>query len=149
MPDAKSLLDRFARDFLGLDREDPIVTASGRARHVYLDTTATSLMPRMVWSGIDRYFCSASANSHTEAHRAGRDTTQAIEDSRHAIGRLVGYNADEDVVLFTSNGATGAINFLARALFPPELRVVLKRFPGGPPALLLEALRGAIGDYSR
>src|SRR5262245_13807144 len=108
----------FFRGFLGLEHIDPVAGSDPpRARRrVYLDTTATALMSRIVWDGIEAYLSAANANSHTDAHRAGRDTTQAIEDSRDAIGRLVGYDPARDVVLFTSNGATGAINFLARAL---------------------------------
>ncbi len=141
--------DRFARSFLGLDQRDPVRDGSGGrslARRVYLDTTATALMPDVVWQGLEAYFRHACANSHTEAHRGGRDTTRAIEESRDAIGRLVGYDADRDVVLFTANGATGAINFLARALFPSELRSPLKRFPE-PPAAVVEALRATLDEH--
>lgn len=139
------LFERFARDFIGLDRSDPVIDESAPRRRVYLDTTATALMPSVVWDGLRAYLAAASANSHTDAHRAGRDTTRAIEDSRDAIGRLVGYDPDRDVVLFTANGATGATNFLARALFPPELRPVIKRFSGGAPAAFVDALRGVLG----
>jgi selenocysteine lyase/cysteine desulfurase len=137
-------LERFAADFIGLDRSDPVFDG-GERRRVYLDTTATALMARVVWDGMQEYLAAASANSHTDAHRAGRDTTVAIEDSRHAIGRLVGYDQTRDVVLFTANGATGAINFLARALFPPELRTIVKRFPGGAPKPLVAGLAAALG----
>lgn len=152
MPDRDELLARFARDFIGLEREDAVVAGPGEPamkRRVYLDTSATSLMPRAVWDGLHAYLHEASANSHTIAHRAGRDTTFAIEDSRDAVGRLVGYRPGKDVVLFTGNGATGAINFLARALFPPELRALVKRFPQGAPPTVVEAYKrplGAAGD---
>ena len=149
MVDRHALLDRFAQDVLGLDRRDPVLSIAGAARRVYLDTTATALMPRAVWDGVESYLQTASANSHTDAHRAGRDTTAAIEDSRDAIGRLVGYDPARDVVLFTANGATGAINFLARALFPPELRPLIKRFPGGPPSGFADSLRTVLGERGR
>src|SRR5689334_2039732 len=116
----RGLLERFACEFIGLDQCDPVMTLDGspsERRRVYLDTTATALMPQLVWEGLQAYLATAAANSHTDAHRAGRDTTRAIEESRDAIGRLVGYDPARDVVLFTSNGATGAVNFLARALF--------------------------------
>lgn len=145
-------LEEFARDFIGLDRRDPVYTpdgALGERRRVYLDTTATALMPGSVWEGVERYLACASANSHTDAHRAGRDTTRAIEDSRDAIGRLVGYDPKGDVVLFTSNGATGAINFLARVLFPPELRAVVKRFPDGAPEAFVRTFKSALGAGGR
>jgi cysteine desulfurase/selenocysteine lyase len=148
MDNRRALLERFSTDFLGLDRVDPVHTEEGptsERRRVYLDTTATSLMPGVVWRGLTTYLEAACANSHTDAHRAGRDTTAAIEDSRDAIGRLVGYDPERDVVLFTANGATGAINFLARALFPPELRSIIKRFGGEAPGAFVAALRTELG----
>ncbi len=148
MEPAMSLLERLSRDFIGLDRVDPVYDGAGMRgsrRRVYLDTTATALMPRAVWQGLEHYLAAASANSHTEAHRAGRDTTRAIEDSRDAVGRLVGYQPERDVVIFASNGATGATNFLARALFPSELRPVVKRFPEGAPAEFVQALKNHLG----
>jgi len=143
-----TLLEQLSRDFIGLDRVDPVFNDAGTEesrRRVYLDTTATALMPRPVWQGLERYLEAASANSHTEAHRAGRDTTRAIEDSRNAVGRLVGYQPERDVVIFASNGATGAANFLARALFPSELRAVVKRFPEGAPPEFVQALKNHLG----
>jgi selenocysteine lyase/cysteine desulfurase len=147
-----ALFERFRSDFLGLGRDGPSFDIEGGVRsrrRVYLDTTATALMPGVVWRGLEAYLATACANSHTEAHRGGRDTTLALEESRRAIGELVGYEPSSDVVLFTANGATGAINFLARALFPPELRALVKRFPAGAPAELVSALRGALGDEGR
>ncbi|MEK7705367.1 MAG: aminotransferase class V-fold PLP-dependent enzyme [Myxococcota bacterium] len=146
------LLARFRTEFMGLTRDDETLTlGSGRQRRrrVYLDTTATALMPHIAWDGVAHYLAAASANSHTEAHRAGRDTTRAIEDARAAVGRLVGYDPQRDVVLFAANGATGAINFLARALFPPELRTVIKHCPSGPSARMLEALCEALPQASQ
>jgi len=49
------------------------------------------------------------------------------------------------VVIFASNGATGATNFLARALFPSELRPVVKRFPEGAPPEFVSALKNHLG----
>jgi selenocysteine lyase/cysteine desulfurase len=148
---SQATFDDFARSFLGLGERDPVRDAAGKTkleRRVYLDTTATALMPEVVWKGLEAYFRRACANSHTEAHRAGRDTTRAIEDSRDAIGRLVGYDPARDVVLFTANGATGAINFLARALFPTELRAPVKRFPE-PPADVVRTLGASLGEHGR
>jgi cysteine desulfurase / selenocysteine lyase len=152
VPQSSALLERFRSDFLGLEAVGRTFDLAGKLqsrRRVYLDTTATALMPRVVWRGLERYLEHACANSHTEAHRGGRDTTAALEESRKALGALVGYQPDSDVVLFTSNGATGAINFLARALFPPELRSVLKRFPGGAPADWLASLKAVLGPPGR
>ncbi len=149
---SEELFNRLRTDVLGLDRTDPVQGLDGmarRRRRVYLDTTATSLMPRLVWEGLQSYFATSTANSHTQAHRAGRSTTHAIEEARAAVGRLVGVDEREHVVLFTGNGATGAINFMARALYPPELRLPLKRSPNGPSAALLSAFKDSFPQGAR
>lgn len=146
------LFQRMASDFMGLDRQDPVIALDGTVstkRRIYLDTTATALMPKLIAESLHDYYEHACANSHTEAHRAGRDTTAAIEHSRDSIGRLVGYDPAKDVVLFTANGATGATNFLARALFPPELRALIKRFPNGAPTAFRETFRSALSSDLR
>ncbi|MCC6999116.1 MAG: aminotransferase class V-fold PLP-dependent enzyme [Deltaproteobacteria bacterium] len=142
-------LTRLARNFIGLDRVDPVLGGGGMRRRVYLDTTATALIPRAVHDGLGAYYQAASANSHTRAHRAGHATTEAIEATRDRVGRFVGYDPAEDVVLLPGNGATGAINFLARALFAPELRLVLKRFRDERAAdVLRELLREAVPEVA-
>jgi selenocysteine lyase/cysteine desulfurase len=116
-------------EYLGVDRRDPVVRLDGtlgERRRVYLDSAATTLMARDVHQKLTRYLETSCANSHTHAHRAGRATTHAIDRARRAIGTLVGYDPAIDSVLFTGNGATGALNYLSRALFPPELRHYLK-----------------------
>ncbi|MCC6647301.1 MAG: aminotransferase class V-fold PLP-dependent enzyme [Polyangiaceae bacterium] len=117
----RALLSRFGREFLGLHPPTPVRTLDGAGatrRKVYLDATATSLMPTPVWAALDRYFRLACANSHTHAHAAGRETTAAIERARELVGELVGWDPSVDVAIFTGNGATGAANLLAEALFP-------------------------------
>ncbi len=132
-------------DILGLEHCDKVARFDGgteQKRRIYLDTTATALMPKLVWKGLERYLSTACANSHTEAHRAGRSTTRAIDEARDAVGRLVGATA-ADVVVFNGNGATGAINFLARALFPPELRMPVKRSTPERSGALVAAMQEA------
>lgn len=139
----QDLFQRIQRAFVGLDHRDEVVDldgCAGQRQRTYLDSTATTLMPLPVLRGVQAYLERASANSHTPAHRAGRATTDAIEDARRALGELVGWDPRRDVVLLEGNGATGAINFLARALFPPELRAPLKRARGEQARELARAL---------
>lgn len=147
---SSALFSAFALDFLGLDRSDKVETLDGKGgtrRRVYLDATATSLMPRVVWDAWRWYFEEACANSHTHAHAAGRATTEAIERSRHLVGELVGYDPAVDVVIFTGNGATGATNLLADALFPAALSQLVRQSTTGDASVraatksLLGALR--------
>jgi len=68
MTDRHTLFHRFRKQFMGLDRMDPVYTHHGERgskRRIYLDTTATALMPDVVWKGLTDYLQSASANSHT------------------------------------------------------------------------------------
>lgn len=147
----RALFDRVRSAFLGLNRVDPVVDLNGRPgsrRRVYLDSTATTLMPELVFRGLNDYLEASCANSHTPVHRAGRATTMAIEEARAALGSLVGQDPARDVVLLEGNGATGAINFLSRALFPPELRAPLKRAQGDVARRLAEAFKEAVPAVS-
>src|SRR5215213_7681147 len=52
----------FFREFLGLDRVDPVAGGDGARtcrRRIYLDTTATALMSRIVWDGMEAYLAAA------------------------------------------------------------------------------------------
>src|SRR5262245_8714962 len=70
------------RDYCpGLHVSDAVVDLDGDAstrERVYLDSSATTLMPRAVYQGLGAYLEQASANSHTRVHRAGRATTLLI-----------------------------------------------------------------------
>jgi cysteine desulfurase/selenocysteine lyase len=118
----RALLARFGRDFLG------VRPPSDPGRRTYLDAAATSLMPRAVFEAQAAYYERACANPHTDAHMPGRATTEAIEQARAAVGRLVGYDPSLDEVVFLGSGSTAALNRLARALFarpgPRDLAVV-------------------------
>ena len=119
----------FVRDFCGLTGDGPVATLDGTTalrRYVYLDTGATALMPRMVRAALAAYVEGNLANSHSASHRAARITTREIAHARGAIGRFVGADPSDHVVLFTGNGATAALNLLADAMFPGEERFLLR-----------------------
>jgi selenocysteine lyase/cysteine desulfurase len=140
------LFERFRRDFLGLETTNEVATldgASSRRRRIYLDATATSLMPRIVWDSWRAYFDEACANSHTRAHLAGRATTEAIERSRVLVGELFGYDPRIDAVIFTGNGATGAVNLLADAIFPAAV-TQLFRHMANPATSVREAAEAMV-----
>jgi selenocysteine lyase/cysteine desulfurase len=149
-PEQLRLFARFRHDFLGLDTVHEVATLDGapaRRRRVYLDATATALMPRLVWDTLRAYFDEVCANSHTHANLAGRVTTEAIERTRALVGELVGYAPAVDTVIFTGNGATGAVNLLAEAMFPPALTHLFRQLAHPVPAVraateaLVDALR--------
>lgn len=109
-------IELICRDFLGVDSVVPVAGPNGFARRIYLDSTATSLMPRAVLAAVTKYLETACANSHTLASFSGRNTTLCIESVRKAVGEFVGSGPDHEVI-FTGNGCTAAMNRLAAAVF--------------------------------
>src|SRR3954466_2445028 len=73
-------------------------TASGRALSFIEDFVRDEVLPRY-------------ANTHTESSGTGLQTTRLREDARRIIHEAVGGD-DDDVVIFTGSGATGAIDKL-------------------------------------
>lgn len=77
-------------------------TASGRALTFIEDVIRDEVLPRY-------------ANTHTESSGTGLQTTRLREDARAIIHAAVG-GTDDDVVIFTGSGATGAIDRLVGIL---------------------------------
>jgi selenocysteine lyase/cysteine desulfurase len=70
-------------------------TASGRSLGFIEDAVRDRVLPRY-------------ANTHTESSGTGRHTTRLREQARRTIHRAVGAT-DQDLVIFTGSGATGAV----------------------------------------
>jgi selenocysteine lyase/cysteine desulfurase len=102
-------------EFLGRDAPCEVV-GNKLVPRVYLDSTATALMPRCVHDTVRRYLESSCANSHTQASLSGRATTAAIERSRELVGEFVG-KAKDQTVIFVGQGTTAAMNRLAAAMY--------------------------------
>lgn len=148
--DARAQLERFRRDFLGLDLSETVVGADGSPgirRRVYLDTGATALMPRLLHETLGDYCARALANSHSSAHRAARVTSREINRSRKLLETFLGVDAGTHAVLFAGNGATAALNLLADALFPPEVRLLLRGGRSRDPEL--RTIFGDLRDWAK
>lgn len=108
-----------AREFLGTSAPCSRLTPQGQvvpATRTYLDATATSLMPKVVHEVVRLYLEESCANSHTTANASGRATTAAIDRARDLLRQLLGAGP-EHALIFVGNGATGACNRLAKAIF--------------------------------
>ncbi|MCS6771256.1 MAG: cysteine desulfurase [Kiritimatiellae bacterium] len=96
------------RDFPILDRE----VYPGR-RLIYLDNAATSQKPRAVLDAMQRFYLESNANVHRAIHRLAEEATDAYEQARRSVARLL--NAPEERCVVFTRGATEAINLVAHA----------------------------------
>ena len=108
----------------------------GARRVTYADYTASGRSLGFVEDFIRDEVMPLYANTHTEGSGTGRQTTQFRHDARDVIHRAVG-GGEDDVVIFTGSGATGAINKLVEVLnlrIPADLSLrygLRERIPAG------------------
>ncbi|BBE22149.1 hypothetical protein MN0502_10320 [Arthrobacter sp. MN05-02] len=98
---------------------------------VYLDSGATSQNPVSVMEAEQEFYEQRNAAVHRGAHTLAVEATDAYEDARAAVARLVGARAGE--LVWTSN-ATEGINLVAYAMSNAALGrgggAALRRGPG-------------------
>lgn len=88
-------------------------TVRGGRPLVYLDSAATSQKPDVVLDAEQDFYLQRNAAVHRGAHQLAEEATEAYEDARREVARLVG--VDDGELVWTSN-ATAAINVVAYAM---------------------------------
>jgi selenocysteine lyase/cysteine desulfurase len=91
----------------------------GQRRITYADYTASGRSLTFIEDAIREHVLPWYANTHTDSSGTGLATTRLREEARQIIRDAVG-GTDDDLVIFTGSGATGAVNKLVGIL---ELRI--------------------------
>ncbi|XP_048585215.1 uncharacterized protein LOC5521527 isoform X3 [Nematostella vectensis] len=111
--DMPAMLDYLDENVIGGDTlfEGPY----GQKKVIYCDYTASGRPLRFIEDYIRDYVYPLYANTHTTTTTTSRQTTHFRHEAREIIKECVNAT-DDDVVIFTGSGTTGAIHKLIHAL---------------------------------
>ncbi len=105
--------ETFRKNIIGID--EVIDTPYGVMPLVYTDWTASGRLYGPIEQRILEDFGPYTANTHTKTSTCGNLMTTAYEEARHIIKKHVNAN-NNDVLIMTGHGMTGAVNKLQRIL---------------------------------
>ncbi len=104
---------KFRDNIVGI--EEVIETPNGAMPLIYTDWTASGRLYEPIERKILEDFGPFMANSHTTTTTTGNLITMAYHKARNIVKRHVGAT-EEDILIFTGHGMTGAVNKLQRIL---------------------------------
>lgn len=107
------LLELIRTSVIGAD--EAIETPWGDRRITYADYTASGRSLSFIEDFIRAEVLPLYANTHTETSGTGRQTTRFREEARRVIKAACGAG-DDDVLIFSGSGATGAVHTLMDVL---------------------------------
>lgn len=104
---------QFRKQIIGIDQE--FESPFGKQKIVYTDWTASGRLYRPIEEKLNNEFGPFVANTHTETTVSGTAMTKAYHKAKHIIKNHVNCNED-DVLIVTGTGMTGAVNKFQRIL---------------------------------
>ena len=108
-------------DVLALRREFPILQQEVNGhRLAFLDSAASSLIPRLVIECLDVFYGRFYANVYRGVYKLSEEATFAFERARGKVARFIGAASQREII-FTRN-TTEAINLVAQSWGGSQLR---------------------------
>lgn len=104
---------RFRANVIGIDEE--FETPDGKKKMIYADWTASGRLYAPIEHSLLKNFGPYVGNTHTETNITGTSMTVAYHKAKQIIKDHVNAN-EEDVLIMTGSGMTGAVNKFQRLL---------------------------------
>ena len=111
---SEAILEQDARSFDEIRQDFPILDQEINGRRlVYLDSAASSQMPRCVIDSYVHYHTTMHANVHRGVHTLSQRATHAYEHARERLATFLGLPRSQSKCCIFTRGATEAINLVA------------------------------------
>ncbi len=108
-------------DVLRLRAEFPVLERKVHGKPlVYLDNAATAQRPLAVIEAMDDFYRRYNANVHRGVHQLSAEASEAFEQSRQAVARLINAPSEREVIF--TRGTTEAINLVANSFLRPTIQ---------------------------
>ena len=108
-------------DVMRLREQFPVLNREVHGKPlVYFDNAATVQRPLAVIEAMDDFYRRYNANVHRGVHQLSVEASEAFEDSRRAVARLLNAASDREIVFV--RGTTEAINLVANSFARPRLK---------------------------
>lgn len=108
-------------DVLRLRGEFPVLEREVHGKPlIYLDNAATAQRPLCVIEAMDDFYRRYNANVHRGVHQLSVEASEAFEQSRKSVQRLLNANSEREVIF--TRGTTEAINLVANSYLRPTIK---------------------------
>jgi cysteine desulfurase / selenocysteine lyase len=110
----KALAPERRVDFAAIRKDFPIFDRKVHGKPlIYLDSTATTQKPLAVIRALDHYYRTYNANIHRGVYLIAEEATQAYEDARGKVARLLNARSSKEIVF--TRGTTESVNLVSHA----------------------------------